>query len=168
MSTLTPSERIGHLDALANIYAAVGMYPCEDGLSHCEISMTESLDIGHGGYGVCYKGCFLGRYPIVMKRLWARDNVPPARVDLVRTRLVFIPFLLLILFPRLQRTSREVKVWKELSHPRVLRFIGVYVDAGITYMISPYMEQGNASTYVILHPEINVVNTLVCPQFTTN
>ncbi|KDQ20890.1 hypothetical protein BOTBODRAFT_183600 [Botryobasidium botryosum FD-172 SS1] len=141
MSSLTPSERIGHIDTLANIYAAVGMYPCEDGLLSCEISMTESLDMGHGGYGVCYKGSFLGRYPVVMKRLWVRDNVPPTRVNF--------------------RASREVKVWKDLNHPRVLRFIGVYVEAGTTYMISPYMEQGDARTYVEAHPGINVVNTLL-------
>ncbi|KDQ05840.1 hypothetical protein BOTBODRAFT_122208, partial [Botryobasidium botryosum FD-172 SS1] len=60
-----------------------------------------------------------------------------------------------------QRMTREMSVWKKLNHPNVLLFIGWCILESKSYMISPWMENGNALTYVKRKPQANRLQLLI-------
>jgi hypothetical protein len=50
-----------------------------------------------------------------------------------------------------QRFCKEVLIWKALSHPNILPFLGVVTSPFPFGMISPWMIQGNIIKYSKLH-----------------
>jgi serine/threonine protein kinase len=55
-----------------------------------------------------------------------------------------------------QRFAREVLVWKRLSHPNVLPFLGVWTTHQFKFaMVSVWMPHGNVVDYVQKHPKTN-------------
>ncbi|KDQ07623.1 hypothetical protein BOTBODRAFT_87117, partial [Botryobasidium botryosum FD-172 SS1] len=44
--------------------------------------------------------------------------------------------------------EREVHVWRRLQHPNILPLIGLCTLDSVTYMVSPWMANGNAFDYV--------------------
>ncbi|KDQ16998.1 hypothetical protein BOTBODRAFT_30376 [Botryobasidium botryosum FD-172 SS1] len=87
--------------------------------------------MGLGGTASCYEGMFLERHPVVLKRLDRLD----ARLEL--------------------RFSREVAVWKQLKHPRILDLIGLHTHGNTKYMVSPLMMYGSAREYLKPHLDSN-------------
>ncbi|KDQ07615.1 hypothetical protein BOTBODRAFT_119839 [Botryobasidium botryosum FD-172 SS1] len=56
---------------------------------------------------------------------------------------------------------REMEVWKKLRHPNVLPFIGMFSVGHSTYLISPWMHNGDALGYVKRNPNADVVDLLM-------
>ncbi|KDQ16389.1 hypothetical protein BOTBODRAFT_98427, partial [Botryobasidium botryosum FD-172 SS1] len=54
-----------------------------------------------------------------------------------------------------KRLAREVKVWSQLNHHNVLPFLGVCTLGAVSYLISPWMENGHALDYVKEHPHVD-------------
>lgn len=56
----------------------------------------------------------------------------------------------------IQRFIKEALVWKRLSHPNVLPFLGVVNSPqGSFGMVSSWMPQGNIVEYLVSHPTAN-------------
>ncbi|KDQ07574.1 hypothetical protein BOTBODRAFT_139835 [Botryobasidium botryosum FD-172 SS1] len=145
MNALPESRRHWHQLALADIYEATGIYPCDEGLFSCEI-VKGGNEAGQGGYSFCHRGTFLGRHDVVLKELkWYRSSKSTSRESVDDRR----------------RLEREVAVWKSFNHPHVLRLIGCYTHNNKTYMVAPYMPKGNARTYIRKHSDLNCPKVLL-------
>ncbi|KDQ13016.1 hypothetical protein BOTBODRAFT_33899 [Botryobasidium botryosum FD-172 SS1] len=139
MHTTPESERGLHIGFLLMLYAYTGAYPCDNGLSSFEVAIPEPLKTeGSGAFGTCIRGVFLGTQQVVLKSLYSDDKAKVA-----------------------ERLRREATLWKQLRHPRILRFIGLHTAGDITYMVSPWMENGHATAYVTNHPDMNCLNLLL-------
>jgi serine/threonine protein kinase len=44
--------------------------------------------------------------------------------------------------------QREARIWRQLMHEHVHAFLGVWVDRGDVYLVSPFMERGDAAEWV--------------------
>ncbi|KDQ09418.1 hypothetical protein BOTBODRAFT_36998 [Botryobasidium botryosum FD-172 SS1] len=60
-----------------------------------------------------------------------------------------------------RRMKREMGVWGRLDHPNVLPFIGWHTLGPTSYMVSPWMENGDALAYVTWNPQANRLQLLV-------
>ncbi|KDQ11693.1 hypothetical protein BOTBODRAFT_113994, partial [Botryobasidium botryosum FD-172 SS1] len=58
------------------------------------------------------------------------------------------------------RIKLEIKAWKGLQHPNILPFIGSVTLKWITYLVSPWMENGDALSYVRSHPDVDHVSLI--------
>ncbi|KDQ06380.1 hypothetical protein BOTBODRAFT_121574, partial [Botryobasidium botryosum FD-172 SS1] len=56
---------------------------------------------------------------------------------------------------------REVAVWKRLDHPHVLPLLGLYTHGSYTYMVSPWMDNGDALSYVQKNPQVDSFKLLL-------
>ncbi|KDQ12772.1 hypothetical protein BOTBODRAFT_410245 [Botryobasidium botryosum FD-172 SS1] len=130
-----PKPQITLLSAL---YSAIRIYPANSSLHDCEIRLTKLVPVGQGGYSDCWVGEFLGCFKVAMKTLRAfiQDDVAKRRL------------------------KRETNVWSRLDHPNILPFIGQYVQGPTIYMVSPWMENGDALTYVQRSPDANPLQLL--------
>ncbi|KDQ15851.1 hypothetical protein BOTBODRAFT_107971, partial [Botryobasidium botryosum FD-172 SS1] len=59
-----------------------------------------------------------------------------------------------------QRIAREMNILQRLEHPNILPFIGIFSQGPASYLISPWMKNGNALKYVQRNPEVNCVSLL--------
>ncbi|KDQ16918.1 hypothetical protein BOTBODRAFT_129246 [Botryobasidium botryosum FD-172 SS1] len=151
-----PLLRGHYMEELARVWEHTKIYPRNDILSSFEVSIDPDNNIGRGGYGMCIGGTFLGRFPVALKLLWDPKEIEsdecsngqrsgtPTVVDHGKRRLY-----------------REVEIWKDLNHTRILPFIGLYVEGDKTYMVSPYMQNGNAREYARKHPGMNCLRILL-------
>lgn len=72
---IVPPQHTRYMAYLAAFYQASGIYPCSDGFLTWEITDTDlTRHIGHGRYGSCFQGKFLGRHDVVLKYLHANDD----------------------------------------------------------------------------------------------
>ncbi|KDQ10757.1 hypothetical protein BOTBODRAFT_115314 [Botryobasidium botryosum FD-172 SS1] len=60
----------------------------------------------------------------------------------------------------IKRLVREAKVWSHLSHPNILPFIGSCTLNSMSFLVSPWMENGHALEFVQKHPETNCLQLL--------
>ncbi|KDQ08469.1 hypothetical protein BOTBODRAFT_118615, partial [Botryobasidium botryosum FD-172 SS1] len=81
-----------------------------------------------GGFADCWEGTFLGELKVAMK-------TPRSALREVA-----------------KRVSREIKVWRRLKHPNILPFIGCCTLEDTPYMVSPWVENGDALAYVRRSP----------------
>ncbi|KDQ10340.1 hypothetical protein BOTBODRAFT_115883, partial [Botryobasidium botryosum FD-172 SS1] len=51
--------------------------------------------------------------------------------------------------------AREVAVWERLDHPHILPLLGLYTHGLSTYMVSPWMDNGDALDYVQNNPQVD-------------
>ncbi|KDQ17702.1 hypothetical protein BOTBODRAFT_172134 [Botryobasidium botryosum FD-172 SS1] len=126
-----------YIDWLLRLYAFTGVYPCDDGLSSFEVVPDHRKREGNGAFGTCCRGVFLRKQQVVLKSLNSDDKEKVAK-----------------------RLRREATLWRQLRHPRILRFIGLHTVDDTTHMVSPYMENGHATAYVAKHPNLNCLNLL--------
>ncbi|KDQ14446.1 hypothetical protein BOTBODRAFT_110051 [Botryobasidium botryosum FD-172 SS1] len=71
-------------------------------------------------------------------------------------RVWFYPFYTHSLDPKeglTQQARREMNVWYRLRHRNVLPFVGLFTLGPRTYLVSPWMERGNALEYVQRNPD---------------
>jgi serine/threonine protein kinase len=55
-------------------------------------------------------------------------------------------------------------MWKRMSHPNILPFIGVSLSRELA-IVYPWMENGNVLEYLKKTPEANPVKLVGCPDF---
>ncbi|KAF9789525.1 kinase-like domain-containing protein [Thelephora terrestris] len=91
--------------------------------------------VDRGGYGDVWKGDYKGR-AVAIKAL---------RNDEERKKIFCC----------------EVIMWKRLSHPNTLPFLGAYINALELVMVSPWMEDGNIREYLLSKPHVNRLSLLV-------
>ena len=66
----------------------------------------------------------------------------------------------------IQRLLREIRVWANLSHPNISRFLGVTSDFDRPQkpcLVSSYYHHGNITNYLKEHPRVNKL-LLVSPN----
>lgn len=44
--------------------------------------------------------------------------------------------------------QKEIRIWKDLRHPRVLQFIGASLNAQVPFIVSAFMQNGNILDYL--------------------
>ncbi|KDQ07873.1 hypothetical protein BOTBODRAFT_94459, partial [Botryobasidium botryosum FD-172 SS1] len=100
-----------------------------------------------GGFADCWQGLFLGRYKVAMK-------TPRGRfADEVKNRISFF-------LRDIKRLVREAKVWSHLNHPNILPFLGLCELDSMSFLVSPWMENGHAFEFVQKHPEADCLQLL--------
>ncbi|KIM69560.1 hypothetical protein SCLCIDRAFT_103079, partial [Scleroderma citrinum Foug A] len=89
---------------------------------------------GRGGFGRVYKGTFRNRV-VAVKELWQEgyDHSGEFR----------------------RAFCNEAIVWRFLKHPNCIPLYGVYRDGMKTYLVSPWMRQGNLTNYLSLNQNAN-------------
>ncbi|KAF8600537.1 kinase-like protein [Ceratobasidium sp. AG-I] len=94
-----------------------------------------SLPATYGGYGDVYHTHLLGGTAVAVKatKRLHLEGKPRA----------------------LERTARELDTWSRLRHVNVLEFFGVAKFNEQLVMVSPWMENGTATDYIVKNPEIN-------------
>ncbi|KDQ14106.1 hypothetical protein BOTBODRAFT_110581 [Botryobasidium botryosum FD-172 SS1] len=60
----------------------------------------------------------------------------------------------------LKRLEREAKVWSRLNHPNVLPFLGLCVLDSMSFLVSPWMENGHALEFVQRNPDADCLQLL--------
>ncbi|KDQ53681.1 hypothetical protein JAAARDRAFT_49605 [Jaapia argillacea MUCL 33604] len=56
---------------------------------------------------------------------------------------------------------REVKIWSQMNHPNILRFLGfTFLDGSCFYMISPWVHNGDCLRYLKCNPNADRVKLL--------
>jgi len=136
MLLLQPSEQGDHIAVMYELYDRFKSFPAEPPINQFEAKKIYAEPSGVGGFGECWEGMFLGRYRIAMKR--PRPNIRENQAIRVRRRL-----------------EREVEAWKGLNHPHVVQFIGLCSMGTTVYMLSPWMENGNMSSFLQKQPSPN-------------
>ncbi|KDQ11694.1 hypothetical protein BOTBODRAFT_35125 [Botryobasidium botryosum FD-172 SS1] len=134
MIYLLPSDPKEHLASLSEYYGYLKTYPTEV-LEECEIDLPNEPPSGSGGFGACWQGLFLGNHKVALKCSHPHVSNQTAA----------------------ERIRREIKAWKGLQHPNILPFIGSVTLKYITYLVSPWMENGDALSYVRGHPDVDCV-----------
>lgn len=67
------SQYPSYLGVLAIFYNKARIYPSNDDLRPCEVAIRDSR-IWEGSYSLCYKGTFLGRFDVVLKKIRSAHN----------------------------------------------------------------------------------------------
>ncbi|KDQ09112.1 hypothetical protein BOTBODRAFT_37355 [Botryobasidium botryosum FD-172 SS1] len=134
-----PSVHSACINFLSTFYPLLECYPSDSPLHELEIEPMKMEKSEQGGFSDCCEGIFLGRHKVAMKAL--RAHVVGGEVAA-------------------RRMQREVNVWRKLNHPNVLPFIGWCILESKAYMISPWMENGDALTYVKKRPQANRLQLL--------
>ena len=153
---IDPIYKPRHVEALVQLSEASARYPSCISLKGVGI---ESGPVSGDGFGDVYRGR-LGGQNIALKVLKvSRQN------DKNNLRQVN---LLVYFFKQpqpnsiketIQKFQREAVTWRQLSHPNVLQYLGVY---HLDYppkicLVAPWMENGNVLEYLELAPNTNCV-----------
>ncbi|KAJ7041077.1 hypothetical protein C8F04DRAFT_947734, partial [Mycena alexandri] len=126
---------------LLDLSQASGLHP------HC-FALTGLQKVGHqvagGGFGDIWKGLVRGQsVSVKIVRLFQNSDIKAA----------------------LKEFTREALVWRQLCHPNLLPFFGLYYFDGRLCLVSPWMEMGNIMQFLKKEPQINRVS-LVSPSKT--
>ncbi|KDQ07595.1 hypothetical protein BOTBODRAFT_597817 [Botryobasidium botryosum FD-172 SS1] len=135
---LDPRIRDRNLAHLAQLYSDTNLFPWRPEIQDYEIRKVVSMS-DRGGFGECYKGIFLDNHEVGMKCLRVRSQ-PGSNTNVSLERKMD------------KMVGREVHVWRKLQHPNILPLIGLCTLDAVTYMVSPWMTNGNAFDYVRNNP----------------
>lgn len=99
-----------------------------------EINKDESPSAG-GGFSEVYRGRYYNQDKVVAIKKLIIKNFKAKSATEAALRLK-------------KRMDREVRVWKQLDHPNIVRLLGVYTweTDGFPCMVMPWYQHGNAST----------------------
>ncbi|KDQ13650.1 hypothetical protein BOTBODRAFT_84575, partial [Botryobasidium botryosum FD-172 SS1] len=101
-------------------------FPSYPLINEFEVKRVQSKPSSSGGFGDCWEGVFLGQQRVAMKCLRGHGDEDSMK----------------------KKLDREVRVWKNLRHPHILQFIGLGILGSTTYMLSPWMDNGNVLEYL--------------------
>ncbi|KZP29838.1 kinase-like protein [Athelia psychrophila] len=124
---IDPAFKQRHVKALVKLSESSGLFPT------CLVLSDVTLEpdpVASGGFGEVYKGALRGHL-IAVKMLKVYKSSVVARI--------------------LKEFAREAVTWRQLSHPNVLPFYGVYhlnKASPRVCLVCPWMEQGNAVEYL--------------------
>ncbi|KDQ19478.1 hypothetical protein BOTBODRAFT_126335 [Botryobasidium botryosum FD-172 SS1] len=146
VSDVDPFLKSACLAFLSSFYSLLESYPPDLPLHECEISLVKEEKCGEGGFSDCFEGVFLGRHKVAMKVLRAYLDEEDMERRMEREK---------------QSMNREMGIWSKLNHPNILPFIGWYTLGPKSYMVSPWMEEGDALAYVKRKPQADRLQLLV-------
>ncbi|KDQ07564.1 hypothetical protein BOTBODRAFT_38648, partial [Botryobasidium botryosum FD-172 SS1] len=135
---LNSASRGHNLTRLARLYLDTTLFPSHPDIQDYEIQKVASMS-DRGGFGECYKGIFLNCQEVAMKCLRVRPQPSLNTNESLEKRMD-------------KMIGREVHVWRKLQHPNILPLIGLCTLESVTYMVSPWMANGNAFDYVRNNP----------------
>lgn len=103
-----------------------------------------------GGFADVWLGRYEGR-PVALKvlRIYGRDNLKKVKkVRLAETAFDTVAHIS-------QSFCREAVLWKRLSHPNILPFLGASTKLFPLCMVCEWMENENIVSYLRKHPRSN-------------
>ncbi|KAF8216023.1 hypothetical protein K438DRAFT_621510 [Mycena galopus ATCC 62051] len=113
---------------LRRLSNASGLYPRCFPLTGLQ---TIGQQMAGGGYGDIWQGLLCGQnVSVKMMRIFKNDDINSA----------------------LKEFGREALIWRQLCHPNLLPFFGLYYIDGRLCLISPWMENGNVMEYLRRNP----------------
>ncbi|THH26362.1 hypothetical protein EUX98_g7824 [Antrodiella citrinella] len=56
-----------------------------------------------------------------------------------------------------KRFETQINLWSQLSHPNILKFLGILTEKHFVHMVSPWQDNGNILHYIKEHPDANRV-----------
>ncbi|KDQ20254.1 hypothetical protein BOTBODRAFT_184208 [Botryobasidium botryosum FD-172 SS1] len=134
MTTLSEVHRTPHLRALRFLFSTLGeYYPSSSDLNDSEVQITSNKAYA----GEACEGVFLGKYKVFLRALTILDRHDSVKIQ--------------------KRLKHEAKVWKELRHPNVVRFLGICHIDSIQYMTSKWMVNGDILSYLRRNPDADRV-----------
>ncbi|KDQ11601.1 hypothetical protein BOTBODRAFT_114301, partial [Botryobasidium botryosum FD-172 SS1] len=139
MASLAPSETAHHIAVLSKLYSEYQEYPSQPHINELEVKKLRTKPSGSGGFGDCWEGMFLGHLKVAMKCTRGDIDENEAR----------------------RKLEREMHIWKNLRHPHVLRFVGLATLGNTTYMLSPWMDNGTALSYLQGDPDGDCLKILL-------
>ncbi|KDQ10200.1 hypothetical protein BOTBODRAFT_36475 [Botryobasidium botryosum FD-172 SS1] len=95
--------------------------------------------LGRGGFGECWQGLLQGKYKVAMK--CSHRDIPQESI--------------------LRQARREATVWQRLHHLNILPFLGLTTLDSVTYLVSPWMENGDLLIYVRKNPHADCLKLLL-------
>ena len=156
---IEPKFKRRHLKALVKLSELSRRYPECLTLKHIKLP---EYHVARGSFGDIYKGSMAG-CDIAVKVLNVYQKSDMDTVLKVRPYSSKLPQLLFRGVP--QNFAREAVIWRQLAHPNVLPFFGVFRLGTMRdrlCLACPWMENGNLANYLsAVAPETNCVQ-LVC------
>ena len=116
-----------------------------------QVIQTTEHPVASGGFGDVWEGIYIDKR-VAMKALrMYKEN------DVQKVKKVTHPVLLISLITianyRHQMFCKEVVLWKRISHPNIVPFLGVSEGPAPLCMVSEWMSNGNVRDYVGKNPE---------------
>ncbi|KDQ14059.1 hypothetical protein BOTBODRAFT_175166 [Botryobasidium botryosum FD-172 SS1] len=139
---MTPSGSASNFDFTAYLAQLLASNPGLDISERVRISGDdlEKPCVCSGGHSDLYRGVMDSNINVALKKVRLLSAVP----DSVK-----------------RRFSREVRVWARLDHENVLRFLGVCKKGSFFFMVAPWIENGDALTYLQANPRADRRNLLI-------
>ncbi|KDQ07857.1 hypothetical protein BOTBODRAFT_590084 [Botryobasidium botryosum FD-172 SS1] len=123
---------------LSQLYDVFRYYPADIALDECEVVLSKDhAPRFNSGFANFREGTFLGCHRVSM-RSCHHYHEEQARL-----------------------LAQGMKVWSQLHHPNVLPFLGSYKSHEMIYLVSPWMENGNALEFVQRHPDADCLRLLL-------
>ncbi|KAG8763322.1 hypothetical protein FRC11_004754 [Ceratobasidium sp. 423] len=139
-----------YLAAMLSIHRRTRFLPPLTDLAH-EISRRDNFPFMRGGQSDIWRGTWLG-LPVALKlvRNVSRrsgasigSSAPESKDQDKQDDDTICPG-----GDAARAFQREAKIWRQLMHDNVHPFLGVWVDKGDVYLVSPFMERGDAAEWV--------------------
>ena len=121
---------------------------------------TTEYPVFSGGYADVWEGIYNNKR-VAIKALRVYKDEALQKVRKVIRPAFWIPLVRTCADPRCQMFCKEVAMWKWISHPNVVPFLGFSEVPAPFSMVSEWMPNGNVRDYVKGHPEISRLQ-LVC------
>jgi serine/threonine protein kinase len=149
------SNRRLHTKVLISLSKRSGLYP--ECLVLTDVQLTGKFAVARGGYGDIWRGMFQGK-PIAVKVLhvYERSNL----VKLLKVSAVHHCLCPASTINK-QELASEAIVWRQLRHPNVLPFYGVYHQDNTrsrACLVSPWLENGNIKQFLAQNPDKHCVS----------
>jgi len=141
------SSRKNLVTRLALLYAETGEFPPTPHIQDYEIEKLDTLPSIRGAYNDCYKGRYLNTYDVAMKCPLVPSDSNSSTDEPQDVRMHNL-------------IARELHVWRKIKHSHILPFIGLYTLDSEIYMVSPWMPNGNATTYIQSNPNADRLRLL--------
>ncbi|EIN05493.1 hypothetical protein PUNSTDRAFT_137604 [Punctularia strigosozonata HHB-11173 SS5] len=104
-----------------------------------QIQKTSTQVVDYGAFNDVYTGLWLGQEKVALKLPKVLDRSSNSAQ---------------------RKFLREVEIWRNLSHPNILRFYGIFREGDCLYSVSPWTDDGNASAYICRHPKVDRLKLL--------
>ncbi|KDQ10198.1 hypothetical protein BOTBODRAFT_178386 [Botryobasidium botryosum FD-172 SS1] len=127
------------MSAIHQLCSASRYKPLASAIDLSRVVRLGTQPLGRGGFGECWQGLLPEKGKVAMK--CSHGNIPEESV--------------------LRRARREASVWQNLHHPNILPFLGLTTLGSVTYLISPWMENGDLLAYVRRHPGADCLTLLL-------
>lgn len=118
-----------------------------------KLIQTAEHPVTSGSFGDVWEGIYNEKRVAIKALRVYKDQ------DVQKVRKVTRPGLLILLAPaanyRNQEFCKEVVIWKRISHPNIVPFLGVSETSAPLCMVSEWMPKGTLREYVWKNPDIS-------------